>query len=121
MTEDIKGFAGLGFNIEELDPEENSIYSCDCHKLDEERDPHPCPEELFVVIDLGNDREGFFLCKRHFALFASDIIAAANHFGKKAGGVAEPSELLIKEDGALTYPAMVELVMETKEQLHGNT
>jgi hypothetical protein len=120
MAEDVKGFIGLGFSIDELDPEENSIYSCDCHKLDEERDAHPCPEEVFAQIDLGNDREGLILCKRHFALFASDMLSAIEIFGDKTGGVADPSDVLKREGSILTYPAMVELVMETKDRLHGN-
>ena len=120
MAEDINGFIGLGFSIDELDPKENSIYPCDFHKLDEEKDPHPCPEEVFVQLDLGNDREGLFLCKRHFALFASDMLSAIEIFGDKAGGAADPSEWLKREGSILTYPAMVELVMETKDRLHGN-
>jgi hypothetical protein len=120
MTDDVKGFIGLGFSIDELDPEDYAEFPCSMHKLDEERDPHPCPEEPFVFFGLDGTEWDICLCKRHFALFASDIIAAANHFGEKAGGVAEPSKLIIREGGAMTYSGMVELIMETKDKLHGN-
>jgi hypothetical protein len=120
MSDDVKGFIGLGFSIDELDPEENSIYSCDFHKLDEEQEAHPCPEELFAEIDLGNDREGLFLCKRHFSLFASDMLSAIQIFGEKAGGIADPSDVMTREGSILTYPGMVEIVMKTKDQLRGS-
>lgn len=120
MTEDIKDFTGLGFFIEELDPKENSIYPCDFHKLDEEQEAHPCPEGVFAQIHLGNDREGLFLCKRHFALFASDMLSAIEIFGDKTDGIADPSDALKREGSILTYPAMVEMVMVTKDRLHGN-
>lgn len=121
MAEDIKGFIGLGFSIDEIDPDDHTEYPCSMHKLDEEQEAHPCPEEVFVQLDLGNDREGLFLCKRHFALFASDMLSAIEIFGDKTGGVADPSDVLKREGSFLTYPAMVELVMETKDRLHGNT
>lgn len=119
MSDDVKGFVGLGFSIDELDPEENTIYPCDFHKLDEEQDAHPCPEGVFAEIDLGNDREGLFLCKRHFALFASDMLSAIEIFGDKIGGIADPSDVLTREGSILTYPAMVELVMHTKGKING--
>ena len=120
MAEDIKGFIGLGFSIDELDPKENSIYPCDFHKLDEEKDPHPCPEEPFIFLGLDGVEWDICLCKRHFALFASDMLSAIEIFGDKTGGIADPSDTLKREGSILTYPAMVELVMETKDRLHGN-
>lgn len=120
MTDNVKGFIGLGFSIDELDPKDFAEFPCSMHKLDEEKEPHPCPEDPFVFLGLDGTEWDICLCKRHFALFASDMVSAVHIFGKKAGGIADPSDMLKREDSILTYPAMVELVMETKDRLHGN-
>lgn len=120
MAEDIKAFTGLGFSIYEIYPEDRAEYPCSMHKLDEEREAHRCPEEPFAFMAFDIADEGICMCKRHFALFASDMLSAIEIFGDKTGGVADPSETMKREDTILTYPAMIELIMDTKDQLHGN-
>lgn len=119
MSDEIKSFSGLGFNISVVDEDERPEYACSFHKLDEDRDPYDCAETPFVFVGLDVGDEGLAMCKRHFSLFVSDMLVAISTFQKAAGGIADEPKMFIKEGGVLTYPAFIEMFMDAKENTNG--
>lgn len=121
MDQDIRAITGLGFSISQMEPDEHEIFPCEFHKLDEERDSHPCPETPYVFVTLGEDEGGLSYCKRHFALFAADMAEAIGLLAPDDEGLPPEPKLMIKGGSALTYPAFIEAFMTAKDRLHGNT
>lgn len=119
MTELVKAVTGLGFSIAQMDPDEHEDFPCYFHKLDEDHDPHPCPETPYVFAAFNNEEGGVSFCKRHFALFASDMVTAISCMGQGEGGVAETPELVRVGTNVMTRPAFTEAFMEAKEQING--
>ena len=119
MTDEVQAFDGLGFSISKFFPEEREDFQCNFHKLDEERDSHPCLEAAHVFVELAECEEGMCMCAKHFALFGNDMIAAIHAMVPPDFIEETPQKLTHKEGSVLTYSGMVELVMVTKDHLNG--
>lgn len=119
MNQDIKAVTGLGFSVSQMEPDEHEDFPCHFHKLDEERDPFPCPETPYVFIALAGDEGGLSYCKRHFALFASDVCEALGLLAPEDEGLPPEPKMMVKDGSAVTYPAFIEAFMEAKEQING--
>ena len=119
MTEDIRAVTGLGFSISRMEPDEHEDFPCHFHKLDEERDPFPCPETPYVFVAQNGAIGSLAYCKRHFALFASDMAEAIGLLVPDDEGLPPEPKLMVKDGSALTYPAFIEAFMDAKERVNG--
>ncbi len=119
MSDKLKSVTGLGFGIYKIAEDESKDFPCSFHKLDEETDPHPCPETPYVLIDWANDDGGYAFCKRHFAQFAGDMQMALTEIGRNVEGIDTDPHAIVQDGQIITASAFTEMFMDAKEAGHG--
>ena len=121
MSNEIKRFTGMGFDITRLEPDEYADFPCNCYKLGEEISPIPCPEESFVFISINRMDEGMSLCRKHFTRFAFDMMEVLDVFGVEETDLPPEEEdgMVVKDGQAITRRAFYEIFMRVKHEKFG--
>jgi hypothetical protein len=119
MANKIKSVSGLGFGVYRVEDDESSNFPCSFHKLDEERDAHPCPEAPYVFISWTHEEDGYSFCKRHFALFAGDMHVALKEFGREVEGIDTDPHAIVQDGSVITRANFTEIFMDAKDMGHG--